>query len=320
MTSPETRLREALHEAGSVPVDSIDFDQLALRHRRRARNRWAAAGTATVAIAALVIWAGTGASPSAGKARLVPVSPPTSSPPHIVGITSPIVVDNGQMRLDPAGPPPSDTASYQRLLATHVGPSQMLGSPTEVVYGAFTDNGSGYFPSHKLGVGPMVSFFVRRPAVWIIWDHIHQEKTAYLALDPGTAKPLLYWELGEGLGEGSSANTTPTPSAPSTTASGVPTLPSSQATSGVVFGVIPPCYGPGLNMNLMPVAVVEAVQGGRVVASRSFHVSDQHDSYDLTLTPGTYVLRLRDAPHTQRSVQVLAGKRTHFDLPNLGCV
>ena len=73
-------------------------------------------------------------------------------------------------------------------------------------------------------------------------------------------------------------------------------------------------------MNLMPVAVIEAAQGGRVVASKSFRVSDQHDSYQLTLKPGIYVISIRGIPRTQRTVYVGAEHPTHFDLPNLGCV
>jgi hypothetical protein len=84
MTAPETRLRDALHEAGSAHVDAIDFDALARRHRTRARGRWATATAGTIAVVALAIWAGTGGSESAGNATVVPAAPSTvqaSSPP-----------------------------------------------------------------------------------------------------------------------------------------------------------------------------------------------------------------------------------------------
>jgi hypothetical protein len=196
MTSPETMLREALHEAGSVPVGSIDFDQLAQRHRRQGRRRWGAAGTAAVAVAALVIWAGTGGSPSAGKARLVPVSPPTSAlSPGVVGITTPIVLAGGALRLDPAGAPPMSTLAAQRLLAADV-PTPYGGqtAPTQLLYGAFTRTPG---TSGTLCCGEHAPrSFNHRPAVWIV-DHWSVDDggkpvpvTAYTAVDPATAKLL----------------------------------------------------------------------------------------------------------------------------------
>jgi hypothetical protein len=197
MTSGETRLRDALHQAASAPVGVVDFDALTARHRRRTRARWTAAGTATVAVAALAIWAGTGDSTNAGNATLVAAAPPSSSAPSpgVVGITTPIVVSGTHIRLDPAGPPPASTASYERLMAAVA--SQDPGAPVRVVYGAFTDNDFGYYPSKKLGVGPLVRYFVRRPAVWIIRDQATPSATAYTALDPVTAKRLFYWEIGQ---------------------------------------------------------------------------------------------------------------------------
>ncbi len=197
MTSVETRLRDALHQAGSTPASAADFDALTVRHRRRTRARWAAAGTTTAVIAALAIWAGTGGSTNAGNATLVPAASPSSPTPspQVVGITTPIVVSGTHIRLDPAGPPPASTASYQRLLAAVA--SQDPGAPVQVVYGAFTDNDFGYYPSKKLGVGPLVRYFVRRPAVWIIRRQANPPATAYTALDPVTAKRLFFWQIGQ---------------------------------------------------------------------------------------------------------------------------
>lgn len=182
MTSPETRLREALHEAGSIPIASIDFDELAQSHRRRARRRWGAAGTAAVAVAALAIWAGTGGNPSAGKATLVPVAPPRTSPasPQVVGISKPIVLAGGPLRLDPAGAPPASTASVQRLLAADT-PTPYGGrdAHTQLLYGAY---------NHRL-------------AVWIV-DHgfvPDSEKpvpvAVYTAVDPVTTELLFRWTI-----------------------------------------------------------------------------------------------------------------------------
>jgi hypothetical protein len=78
MTAPETRLRDALHEAGSTPVEAIDFGALARRHRTRVRSRWAAAAAVTTGVVAtLAIWAGSTGSGSTGVSTVVPAAPST---------------------------------------------------------------------------------------------------------------------------------------------------------------------------------------------------------------------------------------------------
>jgi hypothetical protein len=79
MTSAETRLHEALHQAGSVAVGTLDFDQLSRRHRRQVRGRWAASCTLMAVIVASVIWTVSGGGSDSGKARLVPVASPTAT-------------------------------------------------------------------------------------------------------------------------------------------------------------------------------------------------------------------------------------------------
>ena len=110
----QLRLRETLHRAADVPMDSIDFDQLARCHRRQRRNRLVAAGTFIAAIVASVVWAAGTGSPNASNARLIPAAPSTPpASPRVEGISTPIVVAENSVRLDPAGPPPPTTASCQ---------------------------------------------------------------------------------------------------------------------------------------------------------------------------------------------------------------
>jgi hypothetical protein len=203
MTSPETRLREALHDAGSVPVGSIDFDQLAQNHQRRARRCWAAGGSAAVAVVALAIWAGTGGNTSAGRATLVPATPPSASPdsPRVVGITKPIVLAGGPLRLDPAGAPPASTASIQRLLAADT-PTPYGGrdAHTQLLYGAFTHDTADLAGTVCCG-GHVPTAYNHRLAVWIV-DHGFVPDSpkpvpvaVYTAVDPLTAQLLFRWTI-----------------------------------------------------------------------------------------------------------------------------
>jgi hypothetical protein len=183
MTSPETRLREALHQAGSRPVGSIDFDQLSRRHQRLAHRRWGAVGTATAAVAALAIWAGTGGSPSAGSATLVPAGP--SSTPQ--GATQPRTPDlaafersgstgpllPGERRWGPNGriipaatgtPTPisrADAATIARGYASGAGKT------VHVELGYFTDDSyAGVGPNGKLSTDPKHRIIVNR-LIWL---------------------------------------------------------------------------------------------------------------------------------------------------------
>jgi hypothetical protein len=203
MTSPETRLREALHDAGAVPLGSIDFDRLAHTHQRRARRRWAASGSAVVAVVAVVVWAGTGGGPSAGKATLVPVAPPSASAgsTEVVGITKPIVLAGGPLRLDPAGAPPASTASYQRLLAAdQPNPYGVQNAHPQLLYGAFTHDITGLTGSLCCGEHAPAAFN-HRPAVWIV-DHESVSESGkpvpvavYTAVDPLTTRLLFRWTI-----------------------------------------------------------------------------------------------------------------------------
>jgi hypothetical protein len=163
--------------------------------RQRRRLRAAAGATAAIAIAAAVAIPVLVESPSADTQRLVPAAPPSDVPAQkVLGLAAPIVPADTHLRLDPAGEPPASTASYQSLLAA----AQSLPGKqtTQVFYGLFTDDDAGYYPSKKLGVGPMIKSFDRRPVVWVVHASADGKVTAYTALDPTTAWPLISWTLG----------------------------------------------------------------------------------------------------------------------------
>ena len=79
MTSGESRLREALHQAGASSVGGVDFDALARRYRRRTRVRWATAAAIGGTAAGVLIWSAASGTNSAGVATVVPARPPASS-------------------------------------------------------------------------------------------------------------------------------------------------------------------------------------------------------------------------------------------------
>jgi hypothetical protein len=90
------------------------------------------------------------------------------------------------------------------------------------------------------------------------------------------------------------------------------------ASSGVLRGSVPLCYGPGLDTNLTPTLLVTAERDGRVIASVRVPATDAHHAYRLTLPAGTYLVKAGGWP--ARLITVHAGSTTTADLPGGGCV
>ena len=128
MTSAETRLREALRQAGSAASGAVDFDQLAGRHTRQVRRRWAAFGAAMAVIVASAVWTVSGAGSDSGKARLVPAATPTS---------------------------PSDTAGSRTLDKSYSGEGGTFRYPSSWQLATYNNVSSFTFSVADLGTGPL---------------------------------------------------------------------------------------------------------------------------------------------------------------------
>jgi hypothetical protein len=206
MTMDVTDLRQVLAEdAENATFPPLDPDTVIVTARRRRNRRMAAAGVLVVGLvggATAVVWSNAN-SAAGGTATLVPASQPASSPasPRVVGITRPLVVDGGPLRLDPAGTPPASTASGWRLLAADRGTA--FGGPnarTQLLYGAFTHNTADLVPDLSTRQRIPTSYN-HRLAVWIV-DHVSISEsgkavpvTFYTAVDPVTAKVLFAWNV-----------------------------------------------------------------------------------------------------------------------------
>ncbi len=209
MTSAEARLRETMQRAADVPMEGIDFDQLAQAHLRHVRRRWVAASAATVAITTAVVWAVSAGTASTGNARLIPITAPSTpaASPQVEAITQPIVDAGLGLRLDPAGPPPPSTASYQRLLAADQG--RALSGPVRVVYGVL--RWDGHTTGSLVLSVTSAAALNNRPAVLII--HRGPTETAYTVVDATTAKPQLSWANGARMPLAQPSSPAPLPSA-----------------------------------------------------------------------------------------------------------
>jgi hypothetical protein len=188
-------------EADRAAGRTMDADRVIAAARRRHRRR----RNAVVGLAAAVLTgtgiglaAAVGGSTSGGQAKLVPAATPSQTP-EVEGITSPIVLPDWHMRLDPAGAPPPSTVTYDQLV--RLNPTAFAPDPTttiRVVYGLFTDADFGsYNQSHKLGVGPITLFFNHKPALWIIRTRPNPNGATpmfwYTAVDPVTGKATFGW-------------------------------------------------------------------------------------------------------------------------------
>jgi hypothetical protein len=79
MTSGETRLRDALQQAGSSPVGDVDFDDLVRRRRRQRVTRWTALAAIVGTVGGVVIWSATSGRDTAGVSTIVPAKVPAST-------------------------------------------------------------------------------------------------------------------------------------------------------------------------------------------------------------------------------------------------
>lgn len=94
----------------------------------------------------------------------------------------------------------------------------------------------------------------------------------------------------------------------------------SAARPGVVEGRLPLCYGPGPDLNLRPVTVVEALQGKRVVISKPFTSTQGDNAFALTLAAGDYTFRLRHVPGDNVTMHVAAGRHQHLQFKPTPCL
>lgn len=88
--------------------------------------------------------------------------------------------------------------------------------------------------------------------------------------------------------------------------------------TGTIVGSAPLCYGPGPAMNLHPITTIRAVRADGVSHTVRVHTSSGHNSYRMTLPPGTYTV-------STYSVGVAAVVRANavtsgVNLPQPGCL
>jgi hypothetical protein len=195
-------IRELLAtEADRASGRAMDADRvIAAARRRHRRRRNAAVGLAAAILtgSGIGLAIGVAGSTNGGQARLVPAATPSPAP-VVEAITSPIILSDEHMRLDPAGALPASTVSYDKLVRVDaVAFAADPATTIRVVYGLFTDADFGsYNQSHKLGVGPITLFFDHKPAIWIIRSTPNPAGGAplawYTAVDPTSAKPLFEW-------------------------------------------------------------------------------------------------------------------------------
>lgn len=166
------------------------------RSRRRRRRTTAAAAAAVLAGSAVVavVVAGNGSVSSGGSATLVPAAPPRSTG-NVESLAKPLEL-GGSVRLDPAGTPPTSTASYERFTAADKSrPLAGPGATTKVVYGLLSIDDAGVFQqSQSLGAEPFARTLMRYPVVVIVhatpWPDAGKTLMAYAVLEPKTAQPL----------------------------------------------------------------------------------------------------------------------------------
>lgn len=87
---------------------------------------------------------------------------------------------------------------------------------------------------------------------------------------------------------------------------------------GTVGGILPACYGPGVDMNLTPSRVVEVYQDGMLVKRQSFRSDKHHTEYKFELSPGTY--DVKGPGIAAIHAQVKSGEHTTVDLPIPPCL
>jgi hypothetical protein len=86
---------------------------------------------------------------------------------------------------------------------------------------------------------------------------------------------------------------------------------------GSVGGFLPPCYGPGPDLNLTPTRVVEVYQDGNLVKRQAFRSDGNHKTYEIELPPGRYEVKgpgIEPIP-----VRIESGHRVTVDLPLPPC-
>lgn len=91
------------------------------------------------------------------------------------------------------------------------------------------------------------------------------------------------------------------------------------AAPGTIAGVLPLCYGPGPDLNLLPTAEVKVYLRDHLVATKTFRADMQHRKYTFTLPPGSYELEL---PSVRQVItaSVRSGSVTKADFRQLNCL
>lgn len=87
---------------------------------------------------------------------------------------------------------------------------------------------------------------------------------------------------------------------------------------GTVGGQLPPCYGPGPDMNLTPNRTIEAFRDGHLVKSQTFRSDIAHLTYELELPPGRYEIKAPGIAGIPITVE--PHRRATLDLPLPTCL
>ena len=118
--------------------------------------------------------------------------------PVVEAITSPIILSDEHIRLDPGGSPPASTAGYDKLVRNDAVAFAADHTTTiRVVYGLSPMPTSG--PTTKVTSLPWTHNPLLRsqPAIWIIRSMVNpiggSPLTWYTAVDPTSAKPFVEW-------------------------------------------------------------------------------------------------------------------------------
>ena len=86
---------------------------------------------------------------------------------------------------------------------------------------------------------------------------------------------------------------------------------------GSVGGLVPPCNGPGPDLNLTTTTVVEVYQHGSLVRRQTFRNNLDHLTYEIELPPGKYDVKSPGIDPIP--VRIKSGQRTALDLPLPPC-
>jgi hypothetical protein len=90
-------------------------------------------------------------------------------------------------------------------------------------------------------------------------------------------------------------------------------------TVGVITGSVPTCYGPGPDLNLRKINMVEVRQQGHLLQTLRVSTDTTHHEYRLSVRSGDYRLKLSDLPH-ELAVSVMTGQTVRADFPAMTCL